>query len=89
MSSLSTITVTVRLPPTPVPTDYDKPDVAEPTDEQPDDGKPMEDKSVDDQQFSTVNDPMVPVEKHQDYSSCSLQGGGRHNQTFESFIRYC
>ena len=82
---MSTISGTVKLLPLPVPTDdeqpddeqpdEEKPDVAKPSDAESDDDKPIDDKSVDDQPFATANDAMVPVVNHQDYSSCSLQGG--------------
>ena len=86
---MPTISGTVKLLPLPVPTDDEQPDDdkldgAKPMDAESDDDKPIDDKSVDDQPFATANDAMVPVVNHQDYSSCSLQGGGRHNQTFVS-----
>ena len=55
------------------------------------DDKPFDIKPIDDKQFNaksddvqpmvTSNDALVSKEDHQDYSTCSLQGGGRHNQT--------
>ena len=71
MSSLSTISGTVKLLPLTVPADDeqpddeqpndDKPDVAKPIDAESDDAKPIDDKSVDELPFATANDAMVPV----------------------------